>query len=164
MTGVWRRGAPARSRGFTLIEVLAAFVVFVLAFGAVMHALSGSLYNTVRSRHYTQAALLARTKMAGLGITRPIEPTTAQGEFDNGYRWKLEIHKLDQKIQAKTPGGNRAPAPRPPAPGRCGRRAGGLGLQPDLTLYEAVLTVSWGKGANRRQAEFRTLRVVRPEL
>lgn len=148
--------------GFTLIEVLAAFVVFALAFGAVMHALSGSLYNTVRAGAYTEAALLARSKMAAIGITDELKPRSAQGEFDNGYRWQLDIHELEKEIAATVAGDPLKPAATS-QPG-LSTNPQQLGLTPQVALYEIELTITWGEDAHARQVVFRTLRAVHPEL
>lgn len=134
----------ARQRAFTLIEILAAFVIFALAFGAVMQALSGSINNTIQSRGYTQAALMARSKMDRLGVTEPLEPGTVSGEIDEGYRYEMEIREW-----------------QPPDDG------GDLGdgnLQPRIVLYRVDLRIIWGERPDVRQAEFTTLRAAQPEL
>ena len=77
--------------GFTLLELLLAFMVFALSFATVMDILSGSMRNTVRARHYTEAALTAQSVMDQVGVEIPLEPGfTARGESGD-YRWELEI-------------------------------------------------------------------------
>lgn len=132
----------ARQRAFTLIEILAAFVVFALAFGAVMQALSGSIQNTVQSRGYTQAALMARSKMDALGVTEPIQLGGDSGELADGYRYELEIQEWEPPEEAAPDGS----------------------LQPAMALYRVHMKVQWGEPPRVRQAEFTTLRAVRPEL
>ena len=60
-------------QGFTMIEILAAFSVFVLAFAMALQILSGSISNTRRSAEYTQAALWAQSIMETVGMERPVE-------------------------------------------------------------------------------------------
>lgn len=144
-TRLTRHSSPitgARQRGFTLIEILAAFVVFALAFGAVMQSLSGSIRNTVQSRGYTQAALMARSKMDALGVTEPIRPGGDSGELEDGYRYELDIREW-QPPEGAGPDGN---------------------IQPQVVLYHVTLKVQWGEPPRVRQAEFNTLRAVQPEL
>ena len=53
--------APSGQRGFTLIEVMAAFAIFAVLFGVLLQILSTSISNTRRSGDFTQAALLAQS-------------------------------------------------------------------------------------------------------
>lgn len=133
----------SRQRAFTLIEILAAFVVFALAFGAVMQALSGSIRNTVQSRGYTQAALMARSHMAALGMTpeSELEPGTYSGDLDEDYRYEMEIREW-QPPEGGGPDGN---------------------IQARVELYRVDLKVRWGEEPRVRQATFSTLRAVSPE-
>ena len=55
-----RGPGASRSGGFTLLEVLLAFVIFALSFATVLEILSGSLRSTMRARDYSEAALLAQ--------------------------------------------------------------------------------------------------------
>ena len=81
----------SRSGGFTLLEMLLAFVVFALSFATVLEILSGTLRNTVRARQYTEAALTAQSVMGQVGLEIVLEAgTRAQGDFGD-YSWELEI-------------------------------------------------------------------------
>ena len=83
---------PGRSRGFTLLELLLAFVVFALGFATVLEILSGSMRNTVRARHYTEAALTAQSLMDQVGLEMPlVEGFIANGESGE-YEWELDIY------------------------------------------------------------------------
>lgn len=84
---------PSRSagRGFTLLEVLLAFVVFAVSFAMVLQILSGSIRSTVRAREYTEAALMAQSIMDMVGMEIPLEPANLAGEEPGEYRWSLVI-------------------------------------------------------------------------
>ena len=82
-----------RSGGFTLLELLLAFMVFALSFATVLEILSGSMRNTVRARHFTEAALTAQSIMDQVGVVIPLE-VGQQMDGDSGeYRWQLEIYE-----------------------------------------------------------------------
>lgn len=49
--------------GFTLLEVLLAFLVFALSFAVTLEILTGSIRNTARAREYTEATLIAQSLM-----------------------------------------------------------------------------------------------------
>ncbi|MDX1626146.1 MAG: prepilin-type N-terminal cleavage/methylation domain-containing protein [Wenzhouxiangellaceae bacterium] len=125
-----------REGGFTLIEVMAAFMVFALLFGVVLQILSTSVSNTRRSGDYTQAALWAQSKLDVLGVEEMIEPGVSQGRFNDEFGWTLEIEET-QVIDER-----------------------GLDAEQELpiSLYHVHLTVEWADG--RRQAAFETLRAV----
>jgi general secretion pathway protein I len=90
-----RRGSSIQGRqkngGFTLLEVLLAFLVFALSFATVLEIMSGSIRNTVRAREYTEAALIAQSVMDRLGL----EITLVQGASSSGesgdHHWELDI-------------------------------------------------------------------------
>ncbi|MEO8010325.1 MAG: type II secretion system protein, partial [Dokdonella sp.] len=63
------RGLPAnRAKGFTLIEMIAAFVIFALAMASLMQILTMSLNGTRRSLDETRAALWAQSLLDKVGI------------------------------------------------------------------------------------------------
>ena len=86
-----RGPGASRSGGFTLLEVLLAFVIFALSFATVLEILSGSLRSTMRARDYSEAALLAQSLMDMVGTEIPLQDTLLEGETDDGYRWTVDI-------------------------------------------------------------------------
>lgn len=96
MTGKGLARSPVRGNsGFTLLELLLAFMVFALSFATVMEILSGSMRNTVRARHYTEAALTAQSVMDQVGVEIPLEPGFSTAGESGNYRWQLEIYEFE---------------------------------------------------------------------
>ena len=77
--------------GFTLLELLLAFMVFALSFATVLEILSGSMRNTVRARHFTEAAMTAQSVMDMVGIQTALEAGTNEQGESGEYRWQLSI-------------------------------------------------------------------------
>jgi len=86
-------GQARRSGGFTLLELLLAFMVFALSFATVLEILSGSMRNTVRARHFTEAALTAQSIMDQVGVVIPLEIGSQLNGESGDYRWELEIYE-----------------------------------------------------------------------
>lgn len=84
-------GQMRRSGGFTLLELLLAFMVFALSFAVVLEILSGSMRNTVRARHFTEAALTAQSIMDQVGVVIPLELGQQLNGESGDYRWELDI-------------------------------------------------------------------------
>jgi general secretion pathway protein I len=98
----WRRNGMARFRtnnGFTLLEVLLAFVVFALSFTTVMEILSGSMRNTVRAREYTEAALIAQSVMDQLGLDIPVQQGAEYSGESGEYQWELSIYLYEDATE-----------------------------------------------------------------
>lgn len=124
-----------RQRGFTLLEVLVAFVVFVFIFSAVLDALGLALRNTRRSAEVSEAALWAQSKLDALGTIEELEEGSDSGEFDERYRWKLDVSRSDVP------------------------REGGLSADTfPVDLYRIELVVSWGERGRRNEQRFVTMR------
>jgi len=80
-----------RLRGFTLIEVLVAFSILSITLAAVFALLSSGTRNTRISDEYSQAAVLAESKLDELGITEPLRTGLSKGRFDSTYQWELRV-------------------------------------------------------------------------
>lgn len=78
------------SGGFSLLEVLVAFVILALTMSVMMRIFSGGLRNAVLAEDYSRAVLLAESRLAELSV-QPVEGE-AGGEFDAKYRWRSSIH------------------------------------------------------------------------
>lgn len=140
-----RRAPPRRlrQRGFSLIELIAAFVVFALAFGVLMGILSSSIRNTRLAAEYTQAALWAQSRMDVVGIGEKLEEGHESGRFDDEYRWELDISKYEP----------------PPMPVESGvPHSGGLEGFQSIELYRVDLEVLWGDRRSPKSTHFVSLR------
>ncbi len=130
----------AGGRGFTLLELLLAFVVFALSFATVLEILSGSMRNTVRARHYSEAALTAQSVMDQVGVEIPLQAgNSAEGNYGD-YEWRVEIsefmatEELAQSVQ--------------------------LAELTGIVLLYVELSVSWGEPPREQIRRFSTVRSV----
>lgn len=129
------RALPRRQSGFTMLEVLVAFIVFVLIFGAVLEALGMAMRNTRRSSEVSVAALWAQSKLDAIGTIEELDEGSESGDFDEKYRWQLEVRK--QEVE----------------------RSDGLSADSfPVELYRVELVVSWGERGHENQQSFVTMR------
>lgn len=165
-------------RGFSLIEMVAAFLVFAIGIGVLMQVLAGSMRNTRQSSDYTMAALWAQSKLDVVGVGAPIEPGRSSGRFDDTYGWELDIQQVDPAAIEPPPqqtlaAGNQTAAQRNQQNQQSQRNqmsaanaglGGGTQASP-FDLYQVDLTVFWGGrfGARPRTATFSTLRAQNPD-
>lgn len=91
---------PSKARGFTLLEVLLAFVIFSISFAVVLQILSGSIRNTMRSKQYTEVALIAQSVMDSVGLDIPLEAGSQASGTSGEYEWQLEIFEYELPEQA----------------------------------------------------------------
>jgi type II secretion system protein I len=81
--------------GFTLLEVLIAFAILAVLLVPILKVFGDGLGSTETARTYATAALLARSKLAALGIDEPLKEGETSGTFEaqgqQGYRWRLAI-------------------------------------------------------------------------
>lgn len=155
------RPAP-RPRGFTLIEMIAAFVIFAIAIGSLMQILSMSVNNTRRSLDETRASLWAQSLLDNVGIGERIEAGRSNGEFDRNYRWEMAIELVDPQTveaQATTAMGDVAVAQQV---GNGGTSP--LSELPQMELFHVELRVLWGGRMSERSARFSTLRLALPDM
>lgn len=158
--------AARRMRGFSLIEMVAAFLVFALGIGVLMQILSSSLRSAKLSADYTMAALWAQSRLDVVGVGERIEPGRSSGRFDDSYSWELDIELVDPAAVEPPP--QQVPAGPDGQPGGGASVAdaglgGGLQLAQPFDLYQVDLTVFWGPRGRTRTAHFSTLRVSNPD-
>ncbi len=132
--------APGRNGGFTLLELLLAFVVFALSFATVLEILSGSMRNTVRARHNSEAALTAQSLMDQVGLEIPLETGYAANGESGDYAWELEIFDY-----ANT-----------------GENSHSVELAEltQIELLQVDLAITWGKPPREQTWRFSTVRAV----
>ncbi len=120
------------SRGFSLLEVLVAFVILALVLAVLMRIFSGALRNIGAAEGYSRAVAIAESKLAAIGVGTPLaEGTSADSE--NGYSWQIAVQREETA----------APEVE--------------GVQP-AELYRIEVTVSWGEAPAARSVRVVTLR------
>jgi general secretion pathway protein I len=120
------------SRGFTLIEALAAIVILALALSALLSAHDTGLRGASAIDDHLQARLLAQSLLAQRSLDRVAQASPSQGRSGR-FAWSVSIVPYDG--------------------------AGGtLHQQPgNWVLHELTVTVAWPP---RRQIQLSTLRLM----
>ena len=135
-------GGPqrARSGGFTLLELLLAFMVFALSFATVLEILSGSMRNTVRAREYTEAALTAQSVMDQVGLEIPLEAGTSMVGEAGDYRWEIELFEYVESEENP--------------------HSVVLAELTNIELLQVDLLVSWGQPPRDQTSRFSTVKAL----
>jgi general secretion pathway protein I len=126
-------GKVHSARGFVLIDALVSLIITSLVIAMLFEAVSKNLDATERTADRYRAALLARSKLASLGISDTLAEGQSEGRFDAVFSWVLTVSK-DEAL-----GADHEKAP--------------------VMLYRLVLDVSWRRGTKNFQLAFKTRRV-----
>ena len=81
-----------RQRGFSLIEVLAAFVILALVGTALFRLFSGALGNASLADEYSRATLYAESRLASFGVETKLREGADEGTSEDGqYTWRASV-------------------------------------------------------------------------
>lgn len=81
-----------RQHGFSLLEVLAAFVILALVATALFRLFSGALQNAAAAEDWSRAVLTAESRLAAAASVQPLQVTIERGdERDSGLRWETRV-------------------------------------------------------------------------
>ena len=87
-----RPRAPRRLRGFSLLEVLVAFVILSLVATALFRLFSGALVNASAADDYTHAVLVAESVLAEAAAASPLAEATNTGAAGDGrINWTTSV-------------------------------------------------------------------------
>ena len=128
------------SRGFTLLEVMLAFVIFALSFATVLEVMAGSMRSVRRASDDTEVALLAQSIMDQVGTEFPIEEGDYSGMSMDRYNWRLGMYLYSANgADAETQV---------------------LAEMSGIELYWIDLDIEWETGRKPRSSHFSTIRSV----
>ncbi len=135
------RPIRSRERGFTLFEVLVAFIIAALALGELFSVAASDLRSVAIAGRTEEAVSRARSHLAAIDANTVLVAGEQQGDDGGGYHWAVRIAQL----AAATPPSS---GPSPAAPG---------GARP--ALYVVTASVSWRDGRQARSVRLTTERV-----
>jgi hypothetical protein len=75
------------------MDVLVSLLITSIAIAVLFEAVSKNLQVVERATDRYQAALLARSKLASLGISDALVEGQSEGRFDSTFAWVLTIRK-----------------------------------------------------------------------
>lgn len=138
------RPLPALRRvsGFSLLEVLVAFVILAMVMGTLMQIFQGGLRNASLAGEYQQAVLLGQSKLATLGVELPLKPAELNGQFDSNFRWQMSIRPY---IDTEQPSGAQSGVPA---------------ATPPVDMLDVEMKVLWGDTSQPRAVTLKTLKLV----
>ena len=129
-----RRQLDVRQTGYTLIEVLVAFMILALALTVLMRIFSGGLRNVSVSSDYAVATLIAESRLAATGVDVPLRPGETSGTEGERFEWTVSVQDYQ------------------PWPGY---RSAAKGVD----AYRVTVTVEWPHGDNTRRVGLSTVRL-----
>ncbi len=122
------------SSGFTLLEILVAFVMMALVIGTLLRLYGTAMRNVALSSEYSYAIQVAESRLELVGTAIPVEEGSSSGEEKGtGYRWVIRISpiELDEEQELLS-----------------------LPIQP----YQVVVTVSWPNDNGQGEFSLSSLR------
>ena len=135
------------ARGFTLLEVLVAFVIAALALGVMFQVAGDALSGSQRAARYDEAVVRARSHLAMVTHGGSLMPGNWDGDDGDGYRWHIHVVPDATAVPASPGGLPGAPSEVPPAP---------------LVLYAVSVSITWTENDRTREVRLDTEQIGQP--
>lgn len=87
---------PAREAGFTILEVLAAFVLLATALAAILQVFSIGLRDAQLADEYARAVMIAQSRLAGFTAAEKVDEGVSAGR-DGAFAWTLTATPYDER-------------------------------------------------------------------
>lgn len=134
------RPDPGDDGGFTLLEVLVAFVIAAAALGLLFDAAGDGISAVSRAGLTEEAVSRAKSHLAALGRDVSLADGTFEGNDGAGFHWRIGITPVATATPTNT------------------LSAGGPRQKP-LTLYTVEVSVSWREGGRDHEVVLRSERL-----
>jgi general secretion pathway protein I len=122
-----------RQAGFTLLEVMVAFIIAAFALAALYRGALGGLLSAHVATQYEEAISRAESRMATLGRGSELTPGEQSGADGGGFSFRTRVSAI-------------AALPWPPG-------------EAVPTLYAVRVVIAWGEGAAARMVQLDSQRV-----
>ena len=96
-------GTVSRQSGFTLLEVMVAFVIFALSVGALYESFAGSLRRSLKAEAEERAWLSAQSLLAEIRVRPAPWPAEEAGITGTGLDWKRSTSPYPSNTDPKSP-------------------------------------------------------------
>ena len=130
-----------RQRGFTLIEVVVAFLLLSLVLVTVFEIFTRGLSRAGELDSYSRALAIAQSEIASAGVEDALVEGEMRGESeDRQFHWVMSVHKYVEDAPATQT--TQAAQPTPYALYRLEARVGwqgGTGVEREVALSTLVL-------------------------
>lgn len=122
------------SKGFSLLEVLVAFVVMGLVVGVLLQLFGSSMRSVALSDEYSFAVQVAESRLAAVGSEIKVEDGSVSGEEKgSGYHWEVQMEPIELSEELE-----KLPLP--------------------LQMYRVEVVVTWKSGDSSREFHLSSLR------
>jgi general secretion pathway protein I len=127
-----------RNRGYTLVEVLVAFLILALALTVLLRIFSGGLRSVSVSSDYAEAVMIAESQLTLAGLDERLVAGETSGVEGAHFEWTRQVaeYRSSPDYEAAT------------------RHANG---------FHVAVTVSWPNGERRRSIELHTVKLANSE-
>ena len=126
----------ARTAGYTLIEVLVAFVILALALTVILRIFSGGVRSISVSEDYVTAVLIAETMLSRAGVDERLVPGQTSGLVGEDFAWVRTVEPYE-------PTQEYAPAVR------------------GLSGFHVTVSVEWAHSGRLRKVDLSTVKLRR---
>ena len=127
--------ARGRISGYTLVEVLVAFVILAMALTVLLQIFSGGLRSVSISSDYARAVAIAESQLAEAGVAEALRPGQELGDTDSKFTWTRTVTE-------------RLPVP------------GSVNTSSFVKAYNVTVSVEWANAGRIRQVNLSTTRLV----
>lgn len=89
-------------QGFTILEVLVAFLVAALLLSVILSGFSSGMSNLVRTDRISQAAIIAQSRLAEVGVVEPLHVARYKGRDQQApdFSWQVNIVPFEWELAA----------------------------------------------------------------
>lgn len=124
--------------GFTLLEVVVAFVVLAMVMAAVFEVFNSALVRTADQADRAEALAIAQSRLQATGSDGNVKEGDAMGDSpDRRFRWTTSVKRYDE--------------PGPTA-------GGGIPMQAIYMLFQVEARVAWvGRDGKERDLRMATM-------
>ncbi|MDY0205308.1 MAG: type II secretion system protein [Pseudomonas sp.] len=131
---------PQQQCGFTILEVLVAFLVAALLLSVILSGFSTGMSQLVRADRISQAAIVAQSRLAEVGVVQPLQAAQYKGHdvLAPEFSWEINIEPFTWEFSEPL-------------------------AQAGATLYRVDIEVFWPSGGKIHSFVLSSLRLGREE-